>query len=903
MKKYFLTTAALLLCLIGLKAQNVGIGTTTPIARLQVTDSSVLFSASASLPVSPGNPPVQGSGRRMMWYADKAAFRAGIAFGNQWDKDSIGVLSVALGNSTIAKGESSFASGWASSASGLASTAMGTSNIASGNYSTTIGYGNTATNDNTSVIGTQSMATGLFSTSIGIGNLSSGISAVSIGEANIARGSQAITAGANLIAKARTSFVAGWLNDTTDSPDPTFITATDRLFQVGNGNGFLGTRSNALTILRNANTGIGITTPRFPLSFSGTNGDKISLYDDGNPAQLHFGLGVASGQLLQVFTPTLFDDIAFGFGNSGTFTERMRIKGNGKVGINTLSPAAYLHVADSNVLFTGPAVLSGSTSYFPPVQGAGTRLFWYPQKAAFRSGTVDGTQWDKDNIGNYSFAAGQNAKASGANSTALGKNVNANGDASVAIGEFSTTNEQRTTAIGYVATANGYASTAIGFGATANGNYAVSIGSNTQANGGASVSMGDNSRSIGAASFSLGTSTKSKSDYSFVAGRYNDTTNTNRLFEIGNGTADNARSNAVTILQNGNSGVGVLNPLTRLHVDSTVLFTTTNILAASPAQTPVTGSGYRTFWYADKAAFRTGGVSGNLWDRDNIGVNSFAAGFSTQALGITSTAFGNFAFANGDMSFAAGNSVFAKAKHATSFGTYNDITDAPTSTEAATDRIFQLGNGTSNVARANAITVLRNGNMGIGNLNPAKPLSFPASLGEKILLYPGGAGEVGIGVYGNELRLHCDNPGSMVSFGTQDNAGVFTQAGRFQLTGGYGLFINGNIWVNGTTYASDERFKQNITSIQSPLQKLLQINGVEYEMKAGEFTKNNFSKNRQIGLLAQNVEKVVPEAVSEVDGYKGVDYAKLVPLLIESIKEQQKQIEELKSKVNLLQNK
>ena len=77
-----------------------------------------------------------------------------------------------------------------------------------------------------------------------------------------------------------------------------------------------------------------------------------------------------------------------------------------------------------------------------------------------------------------------------------------------------------------------------------------------------------------------------------------------------------------------------------------------------------------------------------------------------------------------------------------------------------------------------------NGNVGIGTTNPTRPLSFPPSLGEKILLYPGAAGEVGIGVYGNELRLHADNPGAAVSFGTQDNAGVFTQAGRFQITGG-----------------------------------------------------------------------------------------------------------------------
>lgn len=65
-------------------------------------------------------------------------------------------------------------------------------------------------------------------------------------------------------------------------------------------------------------------------------------------------------------------------------------------------------------------------------------------------------------------------------------------------------------------------------------------------------------------------------------------------------------------------------------------------------------------------------------------------------------------------------------------------------------------------------------------------------------------------------------------------------------------------------------------------------------MKTTAFAKNNFLPGRQMGLLVQNVEKVVPEAVNELDGYKGVDYARLVPLLIESIKELKKEIEELK---------
>ena len=89
------------------------------------------------------------------------------------------------------------------------------------------------------------------------------------------------------------------------------------------------------------NVGIGTSSPQFPLSFPGTLGDKISLWSDGTPT--HYGIGVQSN-LLQIFTKANTNDIAFGYGSSGSFLERMRIKGNGNVGIGTSTPAATLDV-------------------------------------------------------------------------------------------------------------------------------------------------------------------------------------------------------------------------------------------------------------------------------------------------------------------------------------------------------------------------------------------------------------------------------------------------------------------------------------------------------------------------------------------------------------------------------
>ena len=95
--------------------------------------------------------------------------------------------------------------------------------------------------------------------------------------------------------------------------------------------------------------------------------------------------------------------------------------------------------------------------------------------------------------------------------------------------------------------------------------------------------------------------------------------------------------------------------------------------------------------------------------------------------------------------------------------------------------------------------------------------------------------------------------------------------------------IAGDLNVN-----SDARLKANIVSLGSTLSKLLQIDGKSYKMKKDE------SEKQKIGLLAQDIEKVFPELVSESHGVKSVNYQGLVPVLINALKEQQNEIEILK---------
>jgi trimeric autotransporter adhesin len=149
-----------------------------------------------------------------------------------------------------------------------------------------------------------------------------------------------------------------------------------------------------------------------------------------------------------------------------------------------------------------------------PISGAGTRLIWLPKKAAFRAGLVYGSEWDEAQIGSASFAIGSGTTASATSSIAMGDNA--------------TANNLRAIAMGQNASASGWGSIAIGRYATASSYLSVAIGSNN-------VGGGDPGQ--------------------WVA--------TDPIFEIGNGNG--SPHNAVTILKNGNVGIGATNPGARLE--------------------------------------------------------------------------------------------------------------------------------------------------------------------------------------------------------------------------------------------------------------------------------------------------------------------------------------------------
>ena len=107
--------------------------------------------------------------------------------------------------------------------------------------------------------------------------------------------------------------------------------------------------------------------------------------------------------------------------------------------------------------------------------------------------------------------------------------------------------------------------------------------------------------------------------------------------------------------------------------------------------------------------------------------------------------------------------------------------------------------------------------------------------------------------------------------------------------------------IYDVTAYSDIRVKSNITQIENAISKILQIRGVTYNRT--DVADEDIDK-RFAGVIAQEVELVLPEVVSENnEGTKNVAYGNMVALLIEGMKEQQLQIEELKERINKLENK
>jgi hypothetical protein len=615
---------------------NIGIGTTTPSALLHVNGTgvgkgNVVFTGDQNYFAGPV--PVSGAGTRMMWYPDKGAFRVGGVAGDEWDTENIGFSSVAMGFGTIASFDYTTAIGLHSNASGMRSTAIGSYCTSSGSGATAIGESSTATSLHSTVFGTGSNATGTYSCALGNEVTASGYQSCAIGTQSEASGSNSMALGYEAIASGWASKCMGFysnatgnhsvvLGDYLNAPSmsetvignyntnytPSDIGAHsfqpwDRLFVIGNGTGS-DSRSNALTMLKNGNTGLGTDFPETQLHTTGSirfegagtpGAGKVLTSDEiGNATwqTMSGGGGLPAGTAGQTLRHNGADWVA----NSLLFN-------NGtSLGVGTTAPSALFHVngtgtGEGNVLFTG------EIKYWepgePPASGMGTRMMWYPDKAAFRVGGVFSNEWDNENTGHYSVATGYGTISKGYASTAMG----------------------------LLSSSTGFASTALGYMTSAPETSCLATGYNTKATGSNSTAMGNNTI---APSFCETVIGRFNTPYTLETGGAANWKSGDRLFVIANGPNSDTLRNAMTVLKNGKIGIGTDSPTAQLHTNGTVRFEG----AGTPGQGKVLtsdASGNATWKGYTIGDFAQGGI---IYWLDESGQHGLVIAKSDQSPGI-----------------------------------------------------------------------------------------------------------------------------------------------------------------------------------------------------------------------------------------------------------------------------
>ena len=200
------------------------------------------------------------------------------------------------------------------------------------------------------------------------------------------------------------------------------------------------------------------------------------------------------------------------------------------------------------------------------------------------------------------------------------------------------------------------------------------------------------------------------------------------------------------------------------------------------------------------------------------------------------------------------------------------------------------------VIRTNDINRLTVSDTGSVSVADASSLFFGSTVRQMINLYNT---DYGIGVQNSTQYFRSGGRFSWFRGGshsdTENNAGG---GGVVAMT----LDSSSNLNVTGDVVAfssSDKRLKDNLTRIENPLKKLEKLGGYSFDWN----DKQDTYEGHDYGVIAQEIEEIMPEIVTTRDnGYKAVKYEKLIPLLIESIKELNKDIVKLTNEIDILKN-
>lgn len=598
------------------------------------------------------------------------------------------------------------------------------------------------------------------------------------------------------------------------------------------------------------------------------------------------------GQNLLIGTGTASKSLVFMTGGtSQSSNERMRIDGSGNVGIGIANPTYKLQViAASNPLFLANVQTGSSTdSLLTIVNGVVRKL--HPSSSSAWALTGNASTNSNNNfigttdaqalvikvnnaqVGKFeanSLALGLSATtANSPNSYAFGSSaaIGYNKNNAFAIGNSAAVNSDNSFAIGNNSVANGSNSFAIGNGSAANNANSLAIGPNatTAYSISDAIAIGDNASVTSSNGIAIGSN-------SISANKTEATAQSSMAIGV---DATSHSTNAIVIGTSATTGYNLTNPIA---IGKSALANGDNAVVIGNSAT----IGYTSNSTALGAATS---VSGN---------NSTAVGYNTAVTQNNALVLGDLTNANlavgiGSESFSGSAREKLLVDAGTSASSYNVISGKGTINNYLQLNIQNRSNGAS--ASSDIVATADNGNETNNFVNLGINSSGYGSSG--VLA---GANNAYLYTTGNDFIIgNSTNNKSLIFYTTASSNSTermrITSAGL--IPGQDNTYSAGNttnrwtaVWaVNGTIQTSDERLKKNIHPLAYGLNEVMQLKPVSYDWKDNSGT-------AKIGLLAQEVKKIIPQVVvgNEEKENLGMNYAELVPVLINAVKEQQQQI-------------
>lgn len=296
----------------------------------------------------------------------------------------------------------------------------------------------------------------------------------------------------------------------------------------------------------------------------------------------------------------------------------------------------------------------------------------------------------------------------------------------------------------------------------------------------------------------------------------------------------------------GKVGIGNANPSETLTVNSTITATTGYPKGVSFNTTANPSAGNTTNYYSAYVQIASAGA--------NLSSNNYINGMFNDAIHNVSGTVGG------------------------ATGLYNRVQNNTT--------------GTINNARALEVSILNNSTGTIGTATGVAVGSPANASGTLTNTY-------GIRIENQTVGTQTNHPFGLYQSGANDwnyfagyvGIGITNPGYKLDVQGG-DINASGSVRAAGVALTSDRRWKRNISPLKNSIEKIKRLSGVSYEWAISDYPEKYFSNKKQLGVIAQDVQTVFPELVSEdSEGYLSVNYPALIAPLIEAFKSQQKEIE------------